>query len=179
MLTCALSDKVKLAVFLNGLLPSYEEIRTSFTMCGEFTMSELYEVLKSKETRCGGANSSNDLMMAAGQPSGHRGRRGVCHNCGVNGHWVRDCQSPPGMSGQFNRGQFGGKRGRGSRGSRELKGTRTNNQQLHGVSNQDMITALSSEDVGVCVQLENSEAGHKLLINSGASKHMICDRVVQ
>ncbi len=57
-----------------------------------------------------------------------------------------------------------------------MRGSEPTHQQLHGVSNPELITALSNEDVKMCTQIEHSESGRKLLVDSGASKHMIRDR---
>ena len=47
---------------------------------------------EARRRACGGGNDDNDGRSSA--DSGARGRRGKCSNCGVRGHFSRDCPKP-------------------------------------------------------------------------------------
>jgi hypothetical protein len=160
-LQCEIPEKVKTALFINGLSSEYEIIRATWIAKGEFTVNQFTEALRSEEMRQLASEQSvgGDSALAM-RPDPRR-----CYNCGKQGHISVKCRA--GRLPATDRSVRGGDSHGGSESDGEFEGeSGADGGYSYG------FVAMTQKQKSTFNQPNNVS----FLLDSGASAHMVNDK---
>lgn len=163
---CRISDDMLISKVLVSLPESFRYFATSWesTEAREKTLQNLVARLAAEESR-GGVRTSG-TKDESGTTAFQATRKGKCHNCGIPGHWKRECKKPPKQQNNNNSGHNNGRSG-----PNKGKGDKKNSDQKSGY-HADKDAAGS-----ICFLTENAVSENKncieFYVDSGCSDHLV------